>query len=327
MPADRTNLIIRGPAVVTHGSTQLFSQGDVTVNIAPETFEVQSSLGAYSETREKDRIATITFTPVGEFESAILSALYPYSATAVGGKLFPAVAVPLTIQSTDGKLYTFVCSAVTKMPDLICSPTKTMFGPVTFTALGLITAIGTAEAWSTANSFLDITASAWNAATHASALDWAHVYTSPWSAEYGAAGVGSGGFAAMMSEDGWTCSFDMGTTLDECDRHGIINYQLNSMKATAKAKVIGPTEAEVLTALRLSGAGAVRGQSERSIANSRILKLTNAELTGGSLKIYNAVLKSWNPVFSVTNSRHGEVEFQSTMNMTSGAHDKIFEFV
>lgn len=324
--SDRTNLIIRGPAVVTHGTTKLYSQGDVTVNIAPETFTVASAIGNHTEERQKDRIATISFTPVGEFESAILAALYPYTATVMGGKLFPATAVPLAIQSVDGKLYTFVCTAVTKMPDLICSPTKTMFGPVTFTALGLITTIGTAESWATANSFLDITSNAWVAATHAADLTWANVTVSPWSAEYGAVGVGAGNFAAMMTEDGWTCSFDMGTTPDECDRHGIINYQLTSMRATAKAMLIGPTDIELLAKLRLSGAGAVRGQSERSIANSFILKLTNADLTGGSLKIYNAVLKSFNPAFSFSKSRN-DVEFSSTMNMTSGAHDKAFEFV
>ena len=323
--ADRTNLIIRGPALVTHGTVKLYSQADITVTIAPETFEVAASLGGYTETRQKDRIAQITFTPVGEYDSTILATLYPYAATAIGGKLFPATAVPLTIQSVDGKLYTFVCAAVTKMPDLICSPTKTMFGPVTFTALGLITAVGTGEAWSVANSFLDITSVAWVPATHAADLTLAGIITSPWSAEYGALGVGAGNFAAMMSEDGWTCSFEMTTTPDEVDRHGIINYQLNSMRAMAKGSLVGPTDIELLAKLRLSGSGAVRGQSQRAIANGFVFKLTNADVVGGGLSINNASV-SFNPAFGLNPNRLGDVTFSSNMNITTGVHAAAFAF-
>jgi hypothetical protein len=311
---DRTTLI-KGPAIVEYNPISFYSQGDITVTVAPETFDVMADAYGLVDVRVKERRAEISFTPVGEWDTNTAATLWPYASTRVGSSIIGATDKPLTIWPlNDGtgsacKKITFENAFVSAMPQLVAAATRTAIGAVTLTAIGKLN-----TAWTDANSFYTI-----GTGTRPTvALDPALIQT-----EAAAAAWGTTPWDAIQTMDGWVVDFNMSTSAVETDADGIIDYHLDRLDVSAKAKVAVLTEAQFLDALVLQGASAKRGQSLAALSADRNLVLTTTKFT---FTAYKAMIKTVPLVFGRQSNRVGDAEWVATRELNTGAINDLFLF-
>lgn len=311
--ASRT-AILRGPAIVQFNSVDFYSQGDIEVEIDEESFEIITSAYGKVDERIANRIAKVRFTPAGEWES--LATLFPYASTIVGASIFTGTDVPLAIQTLDGRKITFQAAALTKMPDLILSAVKTAFGQVEFTCIGKDN-----TAWSTASSFVAVT----SVSMPASTFDPAAVKISPWTAAWGVTTPWDG----FQSKDGFSVNWDLKFGRLDTDTDGLVDMMFESLAVMVKAQAIvsvptpgGITEQNVIDALIIQGAGAVRGKSYQALANNANLVLTATD--GRTFTANKASMKGTGFKFGATTVRQGESAWIATRALSAGVIGPLF---
>ena len=243
--AIQRSTIIRGPAAVTYGGATFFTKGDINVTIEHSTFDIETSSFGKVDTRVSGRKATITFTPDGVLNAAQAAILWPYSATAYGASILADAELVITPTTptgggTSSNKWTFYNAAITGMPDLILSATKTLVGQVTLTAIGKDT-----TAPSVAASLVLITAS--SAAVDAEYTN-ANVVTEPYTAAWGSTITG------IETRDGFTCSFNAATEDVMTDSEGVRDLLLVGLEARISCQPINISEANLVTALAIDQA-------------------------------------------------------------------------
>jgi hypothetical protein len=322
MPAQRSS-ILRGPAIVTFDSQKFYTKGDIKVNINLDTFEVDSSAYGKLDERTTQRKAEVSFTPVGEWEAT--TTLFPYRTMNIGTSIFTGTDKPLVIHTLDGKTLTFKAAAVTKCPDIIFSATKTRFGEVTFTCIG-----SDNTAWTVTDSLLAIASSAFSDTT----LDPANIKTEPIFGQWGTTSPWGGALAGdgFHTAEGFVISHDLSFQNLDIDSEGMIDMMLAKISLRAKAKPIGATitgafvavtETDVITALKIQGAGNLRGKSlagsdlviKLAADNSVLFRLKGAALHDGDYEFGHAAL------------RLGELEWVATRTLSAGVVQPLFDFV
>lgn len=305
MAIDRST-ILRGPAVITFGGATLYSKSDIELELAIDTFEVTTSIYGRVDERVTDRVTKITFTPDGQWES--ISVLWPYATMALGDSVFTGTDRPLVIKTKEGKTLTFAAAALTKMPSLTLGATRTSMGALEFTCIG-----ANNDDWTTASNLVAVASAAFSDAT----FDPSAIITEPMSAAWGA----SSPWNAFKTSDGWTIDFDLRLSPVVVDDEGLVDMTFDSLVVTAKATPLGITEANVITALKLQGAGATRGRSLQTGASDlvltgasgRVIYVRNAQLTKGPLKFGSGAL------------RVGELTWQATRKFTAGVAAPLFQ--
>jgi len=134
--------IIQGPAYITHGGQTIYVESDVQVEEVVESWTPKTTFGDAGQ-RHKSRAFKITAKPVGMLTSGLLN--YFYAAflapqTYVGVSIIPGSNYALTICSlTENKTYGYVRAGLASVPDLNFTPTKTIFGSVSWMAIGNVT--------------------------------------------------------------------------------------------------------------------------------------------------------------------------------------------
>lgn len=297
--------VLRGPAVIQVGNSNpktIRTAGDIKVNMQLDTFDIPSSEYGNIDQRRGNVKIELTFQPVGTVTSDMLDILYPHLALPVGASLFGTTDTKWTIQPVAGlgKIELHAC-AVTKMPDIVVSATKTSFGEVTVTAI-----LKNATAWDNAAARYTYTAS--GSAPTLAAIDTALIPTIPAAVSWGSI------LSSVKTTDGVIVSFDMQTNDEESDEDGIFDVTLGNIAASAKfTPVAGATESALLTALGLQGNGIFRGTSTTG-AN-----LTIAAVRPGGLKVVipSARLSELPLTYGMQSRRFGEVTFRGYR--TSGA--------
>ena len=307
--------IIRGPAIVQFDGSNLYSKDDITCTIDEESFQILTSVYGPVDERIKERRAEITFTPVGEWETSAIDVLWtPYATMAIGAGIFGTPDKPLVIWTRAGKKITFGAAAVTKMPDIIASATKTLIGSVTFMCIGKEDTYWDDGSVSD-GSFMKIEAAAFPDAVE---IDPLLIVTSPFAAGWGILGAP---WDNIDTIDGWTITFNPSLSPFEADTPGIIDYTLASLDVSAKCKPVGVTEQDIITAMGIQGPGAHRGRSLSAIANGNDLVL-NGE--GVGLTVYRAAIKRAPLMFGSVANRAGEIEWVATRQLTAGALNPLF---
>jgi hypothetical protein len=223
--------------------------------------------------------------------------------TAGTGTLKCVTQKTLVIIGNDGTRVTFHNSAITKMPSFTGASTETVFGDVEFQAFSK-----NGVPWATAGSFYTIDTAAFSD----SGFDPADIITQPYALTWGAAP-----WAGIYTKKGVTVDFAMGLEPVEDDASGILTYRFSSLAVTAKAQPMGPDLDALMTALKLQGAGAVRG---RSLAGSDL----NIVGTGIYVRLYAAALTGGPAVWSSKNDRIGELTWASTRSFTAGVANPLF---
>lgn len=209
----------------------------------------------------------------------------------------------LVIVGKDRKRYTFHNSAITKMPEINFASTSTLWGDCEFCCLPK-----NGVPWSTANSIYTIDTFAFSD----TGFNPADIITQPYSFTWG-----SGVWANVFTKAGIKVSNTMGLTDTTDDASGRVTYRLDSLGFTATAQPMGPSLSDVLTSLKLQGAGAVRG---RSLTGADF----NIEATGVYARLYAASPLGGPAQWSSKNDRLGDMTWQATRTWTDGEANPLF---
>jgi len=300
---------IAGPAIVTFDGQTYTTKGDISVKIARETFDVVSSRHGKIDQRVKSYAIEVSFQPVGQIED--LDKYFPYDVDDIGKSIFPAVDLPLTINTIAGQEYTYPRAAMIKSPTLKLAATDTMFGEMTFLCI-----LKSATDFVTAGSLQAIAAEEFADTT----FDQTKVGTPGYTAAYGTTP-----YAAMESLDGFTVEIGMEIIRDYVDRFGIVGARLKSLNASARFTPVGLTEAQWHTLVNLDGATIpIPGQS---VAKAD----TDLVITGGttplaiSITLHKAGIVNAGLAFGDA-PRLQELEFACKRTWTAGVANPLFTF-
>lgn len=319
MATSRASLV-RGPSKNTFNGGTAYSKEDFEININKETLPITTSATGKSDERVIEVQVETSFTPDGRWTTAILDAfINPFANMIPGASLLTSADIPFVANGADGEIHTIQAACVTKLPDILLSAKKTLFGQLTirgYRALG--------AGWTDADSLTAL------AGTGGSTVDatWnpANVVVQPYEAAWGSIA----GFDAFDTQDGWTISFNLETEEIEVDSAGKIDIAFKSLEVMAKCVPVGPTSAQIIAASKyqgLSGAnGMTRGYSLNNDGAGGVtpdLVITGAD--GATVvTIAAANIKTAGFQFGATKLRAGEIGFVATRKWVTGAQQPLF---
>lgn len=295
--------IIAGPAVVTFNGNSYYTEGDVTVGLKRNTFNVASAIAGVIDTRLSDQLVEISFKPVGALD--VVAKYLPYAVGQIGSLLInPAALKPVVVWGKDGVKTTWASGFVSKLPAFTLSSQKTAQGDMTLTALADPT-----------KTLVD--AAAWNAITTAALVDATFdetkIVTPLYKATLGAV------FVDLESEDGFTFEVAMSMQLKKVDNYGNVNALLTDLITTARFKPVGKTLAEITTAVRLQGASAVQPGQSLSSADDLVISAAPYVFT-----LAKAGIAASAENYGLQQLRHGELMFVNRKTWTAGAINAPF---
>lgn len=259
-----------------------------------DTFEIPSSeFGAIDQRRNNVPIS-LTFQPVGVINAQLIPIYWPHLSLPIGASLFGADDATCEIFPVDGKeALTLKAVAITNMPDIIISATKTTLGELTMTSL-----LGNEASWS------DATARYAYFATKnfpsPGEIDIANIPTMPAHVAWG------DGFTDIKTGEGVTFAFNMETNNEECDEDGIFDVTLSNISVSATLSPLTTTVGALLTRMGLQGAGVLRGTSTAG----HDLTGQASRIGGLKVKLPSARLANLPLNFGMTSRRIGELTFQ-----------------
>lgn len=290
--------IIRGPAVSVFDSVTTYSEGDIKPIIDIKTFDVMASAFGRVAQRVSGREARIGLKPAGKWSTA----LWPYGATAIGASIYGSTDRNLVLKPTNtaNSMWTFYNCAITRMPSIFLGSTKTLVGDVEYTAIGKEATLP-----SVADSLFKLEVNTFNDTSFSPG----DLVTQPYTANWGAV------WTDIETVDGWQVDFNMQLKPITSDAYGVVDMILTGLEVTAKAKLLTPTEAQIVTALGVDKAmGADMGSGTDLVLSG----------TGVSFTLKNAVIKKAEPLFSLESARAGEIEFYAERKFTTGVAGPLF---
>ena len=308
--------IITGPAVIRWNGKTFYSKNGIEVHFRRETFRVETDGQGTIDERARLQFTEIRFTPDGQVGG--LEKYFPYTMDRIGTSIFGTTPLPLVIQTkfgganNTGQAINYPRAAVSALPVLRLKPTETLFGPMTFTALGMPTIQPTApNAW---QSIVDL-------AFADTSFDETSLITDTYTASYGASP-----YDAMGSISGFEFAVAMGTERIVADDYGLVDLILKSMTAGVKFAPVNLTEAQVYALLANQGAGCVLpGQSlSKNNTNLVITGSGNAARTL-TVTLNNAGPKQAGFLYDSTRHRFESLEFTSKRTWSNGTAAPLFQ--
>lgn len=307
MAASRANLVV-GPARCTLGTASFYSLDDFEVRIDTETFEVRNTAYGRMDHRTRDARVECTVTPEGAWVARNVPELWPYSTTQPGASIFTGSDVPLVIEANDGAKHSIIAAAITRMPSLFLSATRTMIGPMTFTGLR-----GVGKAWADADGLYKIETGGQLIDNTNTPLALANIKTQP----YTAAWSGKTGFTSFEAAEGWTIDFDMETAPVVVDSMGTLDLRLVSVGVMARCIPIGPTTANILAALDVNQAASNRPGASFAALGADLV-ITGADATT-VVTLHSAMIRTAGYRFGTSVLREGEIGFVANRELSSSA--------
>jgi len=308
--------IYRGPAQVEYGGIKFQPQTPVTVNMAPQTFDVTTDAHGFLDERIANVAYQVSFTPSGQWEE-LIAAMAAVTGKVPGESLLSGALVVRPLINPQ-KVMTLARAGITGFPTLRLTSQGTLYdGNVTFTALH---AAGT-EDWSATTGIATF-------ASHADSLDTAFgpakIPTEPW--------IGiwdedpddnpTGVWSEIRTESGWSLSIDLQTSNALCDDVGIADVTLASVKTSVSCVPVGISDEDLVTALQHGGTNALGpGRSLRwhdaGVPSPRALKLINRSQTH-YIQLPDAGLRGGPAMWGANSNRIGELSWVSLRKFTAG---------
>lgn len=310
--------ILAGPASVTYNSKTIQSQSDIEWRLDYDTFDIESSAQGFLSRRANDRIGRVTFTPMGCFSAAdtdgYQAIFYPYAEKVSGTKLIGAADKTLDITASDGIAFNAQSAVLTRVPDLILSANKMLFGQAEFSCV-MPETTGDLSKWKDADKFIKISALPAFASTVARSRVLTLAFTATWN-------LGTD-ITEFHTADGWNISFDLRTTPIVIDALGTVDWLFQDLIVRARCKPI-VTDAQMKNSfLAIEDTKMQRGAdfAELTQADTGDLVITGSDALGTTTVVFTlkrAVCTQGGYQFSSSNLRPGEVEFIATKTGTSG---------
>ena len=305
MPIDRSTLVL-GPGKLTHNGGTFFSKEPILPTLEYETLEIATDAHGKVDERRVELAGIIPVTPEGAWSASARAALWPYASTLPGALIHPVPDLPLVIHSNNTDRHTFESAAITRMPDILLSATKTMIGQAEFTAVRKNN-----TGWADAASFLTIDTFAYSDTTFAPANIKVQSYTGNW--------TGKTGFSAIETQEGWTISFNLALEPLSVDDEGRLTFMFVSLDVMASCIPVNVSAANIFaglgphthlrgTSLQATGADLVITGADAST----IVTLKSANLKRAGFRFGSRVL------------RQGELGWVATRPITAGVPGAIF---
>lgn len=234
----------------------------------------------------------------------------PIAITSGTGNTVGVVNNPLTVQTLDGFLWTFLNVAVVKMPNLTLSTVKTAIGEVQFEAF-----LADGVDWNATNARYTYAANPWPGDTGFSpaailtgeiAATWRNM-SAPW--------------ASFDTKDGWEVEFNMSLEAQPVDNTGIITRRLSNLVVRAKSIPLGVQPSDLTANLYLQGTNAARGRSLATFGNDLLLSAAANNL---GCKLFNAALEGGPVVYSNKTERIGRLSWVATRTFGSSGINPLF---
>lgn len=296
--------IIAGPAIVQFASQTYYSEGDIQVTVARETFTVASSAHGTIDERLTSQLATISFKPVGALD--VVAKYLPHAVASIGSLLIdPASLKTVVIWARDGRKTTWGAGYISKLPSFNLSAVATALGDMEITALGNPTKdLDDADAW---HAFA-------TAALTDATFDQSKIITPRYLATWGTALVD------CESEAGFTIEPVIGVSLKKVANWGNVNALLTDITLAARFVPVGIDEDDLWAALGLQGADAIQpGDSLAKAGDNLVISAGSVSFT-----LHKAGPKSAGTRYGLEPLRVGEVAFVTRRTFTAGVADPLW---
>lgn len=109
--------IIGGPALILYKGAAFYTQANITLASAKETFPIQTDRFGKVDERVSEENLTVSFTPAGEWEN--LAVLWPYASTLLGTLITPQSLLVSAINTTNEQLTVTAHGLTTEMDVLV----------------------------------------------------------------------------------------------------------------------------------------------------------------------------------------------------------------
>lgn len=306
MPGIDRTTILTGPALVTYGGQSFWSKGDVVVKPVFKRFSIETAHFSKADERFSDRKYEVTFEPSGAFTPALAAVLWAVAGKTVGSSILAGTDSPLVVWGRDNSKLTIHNAGITKAPPLRMSVDKTLMGSMTIT--GII-----AKNTDPTNAAAYYTLAT---ATYPgdAGFSVAEIYTAPPVANWGA----SAPWVNFASESGWEIDFNMNIREDAADGIGTYDMILQSLEVTAKCNPVGPSVAQILTALKSDQAFGT------SLASANDLVIGSGIASRPIVTISKAAMVNSEAKFGVASKRIGATEWAATRSITAGVAAPLF---
>jgi len=294
--------ITGGPAYAAYNSKNIAFAEDSTVETALVTDVISTSLYGDMDEIYRDMVVKASGRPLF-YDTAALTTLFPYLAGVIGTNYPGASDVACAWNSNNGDVLTLTSALIGKMPDLELGVEGPVLGRMEIWGV-----IGNGETAGAANSYytLQTGQSYSNPAVPGTAVLDRQEFTAAWGSVTG--------FTSFQAQDKWTISHEL--KLEPIIIQGRTRaFRVTSYRVMAKCKPLGPTMAQISTALYAQGTGAAGGY--RLSTNAASLIITGS--SSMTITIAGAALKSAGYVFGGKPLRLGELGWVSTLNIGAGS--------
>jgi hypothetical protein len=293
--------ILGGPAYAAFNSKNIQFASDTQIVFDEVWDDVEASLYGMIDKTQKDALVKAAGTPLF-YDTAQITTLWPYLA-ATRGTLYPTGGdTACAWNSNNGDVVTLTSALVTKMPDLELGVEGAVLGPMEITGI-----IGNADDPSATAAYFSIATgeSYSNPAVPNTAVLGRQEFTAAWGS--------ISGFGSFQAQDKWTVSHEL--KLEPVVIQGRTRgFRFDSYRCMAKCKPLGPTIAQINSALYMQGTGAAGGY--RLSTNAANLVITGS--SSMTITIGNAGLVSAGFMFGGKPLRQGELGWVSTLGIGSG---------
>lgn len=299
-----------GPGKLYMSSVGLWADGEtgqisLAIEQAGDPFGA-SLFGTLGETRAGS-IIRVNIQPFDNWSA--LALLFPtaYKTPTIGAR-YPTADTACEVWTYDQRLFTVQASFVSQPPELHLGSGVGLFGNAEITGVIKDNAdVGDADAFLTIE-----TGQADPGGTFALTDFIRGAWTGVWGSVTG--------FDAVQAEDEWIITPELRWTPLSVQKQ-IRAFTLDSVRYMARCRPVGPTQAQILTAMKIQDSGVLGGRFGTDGAN-----LT---LTGPSSKtvtLAKAMLKTAGYEFGGTRLGNGEIGFVCEATITTGAHTALITF-
>ncbi len=295
--AIQRSALTTGPAIVSWQGRQIYFKGGLTIEETKETFDIETDSFGVVDRRVQNLMAKVSGTPAGEF--ADLAVLFPYLDAQIGTRIHGASDTPLVITDLAGNTRTYHNAAISSMPNLMLSASKTMIGDVEWTCR---TKDNTEP--SAANSLYTVG----SGATLTHTLDPAGILTQPYTGSWG-----TSPWDAFRTAEGFDISFSLQLSDITADGYGILDQMVTGVSCEAKFRPLVASAAAMAKLGAQGVSGALQGASLLSAGEDLVITGTGVHVT-----IYQAAATSAGTLYNATDLRTGDMVAVATRPLSGG---------
>ena len=317
-----------GTGILINGTTMLVTKGSFELIENPSTFTVGNSVDPNASERVLRNTVVLNFTPDGRITNAALALMLSNSQLVPGTNLFSDAQWILI--GTNGEKWVFKNMAITKLPNLKLATSGSLAGQMTLTGIPLSTAAPSdADAiysYTTGAAFpgyYDTVTIDGDTITGAAAYNIQHALTQHYTLNWkDSSNTDITGFASFYGREGIDVSLNMSAAEVPDDKNGLSGMLFAGLKASFSLMPVGPTQAQIDTALRIQNTGAGPGTS---ITQDGYKLKASAPLL--LITLNNAGLKSNSRVFDPTKPRQGRQEWVGSSSYVGATWTPAISYV